>query len=1101
MRRRNPFSICIALIVLAGVAYGISWDDGSGVNNYWSTPTNWDPNGIPGPNDNVTVGPGFAEARYPAIPSGYNAYAGTISIVGNPGPDTNIPMLTIQNGGKLTSGLSSEGYPQIFMLGSGWGDGGQGILNNFGGDVNVTKLWVGYRDLGILNMTGGTINVLLPEADTGGFFEVARGDDCPCTSPGDPCTCAQPVYGNGYVHLDGGVIECEVLNLRKGHSVCGYGPYVYWPGQQGWVDITGGTLIIRGDMDDYSGIKLPGESATDRVLYYYNNGWLTAYGEGSMDEGNIVTHPRAQLVVDYDWRNPNKTTVTAYKASPGEAYELYPPPYTEYVGLRYVTLTWKPGDYVAYGGGYLGSPNPQKGNGHHVFFHTNESWVESANLNYPIGTQYGHIIGAQDSNYFSIEANYPGSALQGNTVYYWRVIEANDKNAPNGEWYWKSAVQQFRTWCDCPAPPYPPCGATIGIGVGEPLQVNLQWVRGYYTADTNGHQVYFGTDFNEVNDANTNDPQYQGAVSDSCWLATGLKLGMTYYWRIDEVNEAGPHPYLWRGDTWNFTVGKYRVVDEFSTYPDNASLRAAWAQEVNYACAPYGNGAIVSRDAAGQNGAGMRFEYDNNDRYNDGRLCGLCVLGYFSEVNYMYASGTDWTYGDADTTLRALALAYKGAATNNGDPSADSFYNRMYVAVQDAAGNMAIVFNEDPNAVQKTSWDEWNIDLRDFNDAGVNLTSVKYLYLGFGVRCNMYPGTPGGQGVVVFDNIRLYPPRCLGEPGYRQPGDLTGDCVVNLDDLDLMTDAWLMQDLPWWVYVDPNDPNMLVRYQFEGNYNNDLNGRVGAAGNGTPMGTPSIVYDAVRDGNVLYTDQEGDVNDYVVCGTWGQDGNFAGKSFTIVFWANQKELSTESGGWGDMVAKGESYQKVEFGSVPYLERQVHCVVHSSGVIVSSFKLDLNRWYHIVATYQQYPDMNGGMQRLYINGILDGENDMNEIPYGNSRHAVQWADPNWTLGAQEEEGNLVSNPPTPISIQRPFHGYLDDVRVYDRLLSEQEVRWLWNPWYWPQCDEIPYPYSEANIYVDPCPLSMPCCQRIDLKDFTLLAHDWLEWDLWPSGSTP
>jgi hypothetical protein len=306
------------------------------------------------------------------------------------------------------------------------------------------------------------------------------------------------------------------------------------------------------------------------------------------------------------------------------------------------------------------------------------------------------------------------------------------------------------------------------------------------------------------------------------------------------------------------------------------------------------------------------------------------------------------------------------------------------------------------------------------------------------------------------------------------------------------------------VPVPGNDPNLLARYEFEGNYNNDPNGHAPDS-NGTPYGTPSLVYDANRPfslaGNqVLYTDQAGDVNDYVLCGTWCDsngvgDGNFLGKSFTLMCWSKQSELSTESGGWGEMVGKGESYQKVEFGAVPWLERTVHYAAHSGGVVTSSFKLDLNRWYHIAATYQQLPDMNGGIQRLYIDGRLNGQNDMNEVPYHNDRHRVQWADPNWTIGAQQDEGNTVANPPVEISIQRPFHGYLDDVRVYDRQLSEEEIMYiagLRSPTtnYYP----IPTPYVYSDIYSPEAKGS----KRVNFKDLAVLAQDWMESELWPVG---
>ncbi|NIS81930.1 MAG: hypothetical protein GTO14_17355, partial [Anaerolineales bacterium] len=46
-----------------------------------------------------------------------------------------------------------------------------------------------------------------------------------------------------------------------------------------------------------------------------------------------------------------------------------------------------------------------------------------------------------------------------------------------------------------------------------------------------------------------------------------LDLGKTYYWRVDEVNEAET-PATWPGKLWNFTTQEYFVVDDIESYND-----------------------------------------------------------------------------------------------------------------------------------------------------------------------------------------------------------------------------------------------------------------------------------------------------------------------------------------------------------------------------------------------------------------------------------------------------------------------------------------------------------------------------------------------------
>jgi hypothetical protein len=71
------------------------------------------------------------------------------------------------------------------------------------------------------------------------------------------------------------------------------------------------------------------------------------------------------------------------------------------------------------------------------------------------------------------------------------------------------------------------------------------------------NNVYFGTDFNEVNYADIYDTNvYMGSQDVNFWDTNnydlnGLSPHTMYYWRIDGVNE----PNLWKGRIWNFKTG------------------------------------------------------------------------------------------------------------------------------------------------------------------------------------------------------------------------------------------------------------------------------------------------------------------------------------------------------------------------------------------------------------------------------------------------------------------------------------------------------------------------------------------------------------------
>jgi hypothetical protein len=75
------------------------------------------------------------------------------------------------------------------------------------------------------------------------------------------------------------------------------------------------------------------------------------------------------------------------------------------------------------------------------------------------------------------------------------------------------------------------------------------------------HDVYLGDNLDDVNDATIDSPLFRGNQTDTFTIAgfagfpypDGLVPGTTYYWRIDEVNDADPNS-PWKGDIWSFSI-------------------------------------------------------------------------------------------------------------------------------------------------------------------------------------------------------------------------------------------------------------------------------------------------------------------------------------------------------------------------------------------------------------------------------------------------------------------------------------------------------------------------------------------------------------------
>jgi hypothetical protein len=90
-------------------------------------------------------------------------------------------------------------------------------------------------------------------------------------------------------------------------------------------------------------------------------------------------------------------------------------------------------------------------------------------------------------------------------------------------------------------------------GVDVNRDAMLSWKPGKFA---NTHDVYFGTDFNDVNDATIGDPRgvtISGGQVANIFDTGHLEFGQTYYWRVDEVNDAHPDS-PWKGSVWSFTA-------------------------------------------------------------------------------------------------------------------------------------------------------------------------------------------------------------------------------------------------------------------------------------------------------------------------------------------------------------------------------------------------------------------------------------------------------------------------------------------------------------------------------------------------------------------
>jgi len=114
--------------------------------------------------------------------------------------------------------------------------------------------------------------------------------------------------------------------------------------------------------------------------------------------------------------------------------------------------------------------------------------------------------------------------------------------------------------------------------------VSMSWRAGDFAVS---HDVYFGDNFDDVNDGLGDTFRGNQGVDSLFFIAgffgfpfpDGLVNGTTYYWRIDEVNDADPNS-PWKGDVWSFTVPPKKAYNPAPV--DNAAYIAPEALTLNW---------------------------------------------------------------------------------------------------------------------------------------------------------------------------------------------------------------------------------------------------------------------------------------------------------------------------------------------------------------------------------------------------------------------------------------------------------------------------------------------------------------------------------------
>jgi hypothetical protein len=259
------------------------------------------------------------------------------------------------------------------------------------------------------------------------------------------------------------------------------------------------TLYIDGEVPANGAVSVtPGQLIADwgtgaRVGYNIDNARPFT---GLMDELYLFTRALSKDEVNKLLESEVLPSEKASHPKPGNGTEIE---------TTATTLLWLPGAYAVSNDVYFGTTLEDVNNGAGDTFKGNQT-----------------------------EAQFTVTGLAWGTTYYWRIDGVNpaDPHSP-----WKGDVWSFLLRPPTAWNPNPSDG-----GKWVDPNDSLSWSPGSHAV---WHHVYFGDDFDTVNNAIGAPPQTQTTYDP----AGALEFEKVYYWRVDEFDGSTTH----KGNVWRFT--------------------------------------------------------------------------------------------------------------------------------------------------------------------------------------------------------------------------------------------------------------------------------------------------------------------------------------------------------------------------------------------------------------------------------------------------------------------------------------------------------------------------------------------------------------------
>jgi hypothetical protein len=242
------------------------------------------------------------------------------------------------------------------------------------------------------------------------------------------------------------------------------------------------------------------------------------------------------------------------------------------------------------------------------------------------------------------------------------------------------------------------------------LTATLNWRPG---REATSHTVYFGTDSEAV---------AQGAataktVTAHSFTPSGMEYGLDYFWRVDEVGDAGAYA----GDVWSFTSQEFTAADDFEGYNDDSNrifdtwvdglTTQASGSQVGYDESPFAEKVIARGKQS------MPMAYDNT------------ASPYVSEAEREFAPAQNWTGNGASEVCiwtrgypapTAVAVTEAGGKMSLTGAGADIWGNSddFTYAYKTLTGDGTIIARVTSTGTGTNTWAKGGVMIRDSINGG-----------------------------------------------------------------------------------------------------------------------------------------------------------------------------------------------------------------------------------------------------------------------------------------------------------------------------------------------------------------------------------------------